>query len=394
MCLICFCGLFQKHGLGSDMPLKKLDRSVSSFAKLLRHSGKLTLLELVNNTESISNGIVCLEKVHDFDGSEESNSDDDMDNIGELVTELGLYMMELGILIARACDIVIGGGQLEKSITDFGTAKARLIHYHSELDNIVIREKDSSTRKCSLKKVAVKPYQLGSQRRSRSLCPCCIKSEDMTSVMAIKDNNSRDTSVEGQAAEISLLNLWQEWHYDFGILTVLTAPLFLSASEGEECLIGQEYHHPNGHTHLQLCNGRKIFSVKCSPESFIVQVGEAADILSSGKLKSTLHSVSRPTSYTDISRETFVVFLQPSWDKTLSYPDYCLDTEEQSSHNNETSIISNGSAGSCAEDVHMQNIMEKIPPLSSRLKEGMTFAEFSQQTTKQYYGGGGIQQNN
>ena len=143
-----------------------------------------------------------------------------------------------------------------------------------------------------------------------------------------------------------------------------------------------------------LCNGRKIFSVKCSPESFIVQVGEAADILSSGKLKSTLHSVSRPTSFTDISRETFVVFLQPSWDKTLSYPDYCLDTEEQSSHNNETSIISNGSAGSCAEDVHMQNIMEKIPPLSSRLREGMTFAEFSRQTTKQYYGGGGIQQNN
>ena len=143
MCLICFCGLFQKHGLGSDVPLKKLDRSVSSFAKLLRHSGKLALLELVNNTENISNGIVCLEKIHDFEGSEESNCDDDMENIGELVTELGLYMMELGILIARACDIVIGGGQLEKSITDFGTAKARLIHYHSELDNIIIREESS-----------------------------------------------------------------------------------------------------------------------------------------------------------------------------------------------------------------------------------------------------------
>ncbi|PUZ39725.1 hypothetical protein GQ55_9G359400 [Panicum hallii var. hallii] len=386
--------ILKKHGLGSDVPLKKLDRSVSSFAKLLRHSGKLAMLELVNNTESISNGIVCLEKLHDFDGSEESNCDDDMENIGELVTELGLYMMELGILIARACDIVTGGGQLEKSITDFGTAKARLIHYHSELDNIIIREKENSSRKRSLKKVAVKPYQLGSQRRSGSLCPCCIKSEDMTPVMAIKNNNSRDTSVQGKAAEISLLNLWQDWHFDFGILTVLTAPLFLRASEGEKCLISQEYHHPNGHTHLQLCNGRKIFSVKCSPESFIVQVGEAADILSSGKLKSTLHSVSRPLSFTDISRETFVVFLQPSWDKTLNYPGYCLDTEEQSRHNNETSIISNGSAGSYDEDVCMQDIMEKIPPLSSRLREGMTFAEFSRQTTKQYYGGGGIQQNN
>ncbi|CAL4900555.1 unnamed protein product [Urochloa decumbens] len=386
--------ILKNHGLASDVPLKKPDRSVSSFAKLLRHSGKLSLLELVNNTDSINDGFVCLEKIYDSDGSDESNCDDDMVNLGELVNELGLYMMELGILIARACDIVIGGGQLEQSITDFGTAKARLIHYHSELDNIIIREKENNTKKRLLKKVAVKPYQLGSQRRSRSLCSCCIKSEDMTPVVAIKDNSSRDTSVQGQAAEISRLNLWQEWHYDFGILTVLTAPLFLSASEGEKCLINQEYHHSNGHTHLQLCNGRKIFSVRCSPESFIVQVGEAADILSSGKLNSTLHSVSRPLSFTDISRETFVVFLQPSWDKTLSCSGYCLDTEEQSSHNIETSIISNGAAGSCDEDVRMQEILEKIPPLSSRLREGMTFAEFSRQTTKQYYGGGGIQQNN
>jgi hypothetical protein len=40
----------------------------------------------------------------------------------------------------------------------------------------------------------------------------------------------------------------------------------------------------------------------------------------------------------------------------------------------------------------MQEIMEKIPPLSSRLREGMTFAEFSRQTPKQYYGG--IKQSN
>ncbi|KAF8689516.1 hypothetical protein HU200_041844 [Digitaria exilis] len=387
--------ILKKHGLGSDVPLKNPDRSVSSFAKLLRHSGKFALVELVNETESISNGFDCLEKVHDSDGSEEANGDDDMENVGELVEELGLYMMELGILIARACDIVIGGGQLEQSITDFGTAKARLIHYHSELDNIIMREKESSTkRKCSSKKVPVKPYQLGSQRRSESLSPCCIKSDDRTPVMVGKDNDSRDTSVQGKASEISLLNLWQEWHYDFGILTILTPPLFLGGSEGEKCLVNQEYHHPIGHTHLQLCNGRKIFSVRCSPESFIVQVGEAADILSRGKLKSTLHSVSRPLSFTDVSRETFVVFLQPSWDKTLSYSGYTSDTEEQLSHKNGTSILGNGSAGYCDEDMRMQEILEKIPPLSSRLTEGMTFAEFSRQTTKQYYGGGGIQHNN
>ncbi|CAD6254359.1 unnamed protein product [Miscanthus lutarioriparius] len=381
--------LLKKHGLGSDVPLKKLNRSVSSFAQLLRHSGELTLLESVNN----NNGFNSSDKIQDCNQSVDANGDDDMENLGGLVKELGLYMMELGILVARACDIAIGRGQLEQSITDFGTAKARLIHYHSELDNNVIRD-NSTKRKGSVSKVAVKPYQSCSERRSESLCPCCIKSEDGTTVMSIKENDSKDASIQGQAAaEISLLNLWQEWHYDYGILTVLTAPLFLSASEDENSLVNLECHPPDGHTHLHLCNGRKIFSVRCSPENFIVQVGEAADILSQGKLKSTLHAVSRPLTSTDISRETFVVFLQPSWDKTLAYPGYSLD-EGESILSKETSDVSDGSAGPCDEDTFMQEILKRIPPMSSRLKEGMTFAEFSRQTTKQYYGGSGIQQNN
>ncbi|KAJ1266289.1 hypothetical protein BS78_08G139600 [Paspalum vaginatum] len=364
--------LLKEHGLGSDVPLKKLGRSVSSFAQLLRRSGKLALLESVGNAEkSINNG------------SEEADGDDDMANLGELVKELGLHMMELGILMARACDIIIGGGQLEQSITEFGTAKARLIHYHSELDNILIRQ-SSAKGKGSVNKAAVKRHQSCSKGRFGSPCPCCMKS----------DNDSKNTSVQGQAAEVSLLNLWQEWHYDYGIFTVLTAPLFLRTSEGENCLTGQEFHPPDGHTHLQLCNGRKVFSVRCPPESFIVQVGEAADILSGGKLKSTLHAVSRPLGFTDISRETFVVFLQPSWDKTLTYSGNSLDAEDESIHSKETSIASDGSAGPCDKDAFMQEILEKIPPLSSRLKEGLTFAEFSRQTTKQYYGGSGIQKKN
>ncbi|KAK7282867.1 hypothetical protein RIF29_11958 [Crotalaria pallida] len=36
-----------------------------------------------------------------------------------------------------------------------------------------------------------------------------------------------------------------------------------------------------------------------------------------------------------------------------------------------------------------REIQRIVPPLSSRLKDGMTFAEFSRETTKQYYGGSG-----
>lgn len=383
--------LLKKHGLGSDVPLKKLDRSVSSFAQLLKHPGKLRLQELIKETESTNNVPGCPELALGVDGFQEPKGDD-IENLGDLVKELGLCMMELGILVARACDIVIGGNKLEQSITDFGTAKARLIHYHSEFDNIIIKE-SSTKRKGKIKKVAATPYKSCSQR-SGSSHGSCIRSEDEATVMAEKGKDSKDISIQGQGSAVSLRNLWQEWHYDYGILTILTTPLFLCSTLGEECSISEECSPPDGPTYLQLFNRRRIFSVRCCLESFIVQVGEAADILSGGKLRSTLHAVSRPFGLANISRETFVVFLQPSWDKTLPYSGCSFDSEDESNDQKELASRSDGSTGSCSEQILMQEILKKIPPLSSRLKEGMTFAEFSRQTTKQYYGGRGIQQNN
>jgi hypothetical protein len=91
--------------------------------------------------------IKCINEKAHADGSKELNVDDSMEILGELVEELGLYMIELGILVAQACDIAIAGGQLEQSIADFGTVKARLIRYHSEFDNIIIKESSSTNRK-------------------------------------------------------------------------------------------------------------------------------------------------------------------------------------------------------------------------------------------------------
>uniref|UniRef100_N1R537 Isopenicillin N synthase-like Fe(2+) 2OG dioxygenase domain-containing protein n=1 Tax=Aegilops tauschii TaxID=37682 RepID=N1R537_AEGTA len=379
-----------KHGLGSDVPLKKPDRSVSSLAQLLRYdSGKLHssefMREATGDTE-IRPG--CPEEVlegadgfgeHNGDDDDDDDDDDDHDieNLGELFKELGLCMMELGILVARACDIVIGGNQLEQSITDFGSAKARLIHYHSELDNRIIKERSSTKRRSLANNAAAAARRLSDHMDTGQMSG----SEDGSCIKSAEENSL-----------ISLVNLWQEWHYDYGVLTVLTAPLFLRSALGQECPASEECSLPDGHSHLQLFNKRRIFSVRCSQESFIVQVGEAAGILSGGKLRSTLHAVSRPLGLPNISRETFVVFLQPSWDKTLPFLGYSSADEDDSSDHMELAFRGDGPAGSCSEHILMQGILKKIPPLSSRLKEGMTFAEFSRQTTKRYYGGGGIQQ--
>ncbi|CAN1232966.1 hypothetical protein LINPERPRIM_LOCUS3753 [Linum perenne] len=124
--------------------------------------------------------------------------------------------------------------------------------------------------------------------------------------------------------------------------------------------------------------------VRTSPGSFIVQVGESADILSKGKLRSTLHCVSRPQKMELLSRETFAVFLQPAWSKTFSLSGHKI---VQQSCNDGNGLLGHGSKSS-KEDVY-----KLVPTLSSRLKEGMTFAEFARETTKQYYGGSGLQSN-
>ena len=50
----------------------------------------------------------------------------------------------------------------------------------------------------------------------------------------------------------------------------------------------------------------------------IIQFREATQILSGGKLRATTHCVCIPLERPYVSQETFVVFLQPSWNKSIS----------------------------------------------------------------------------
>lgn len=136
--------------------------------------------------------------------------------------------------------------------------------------------------------------------------------------------------------------------------------------------------------------------VKAPLESFIIQVGESAYIISKGKLRSTRHSVHRPFKFENLSRETFVVFLQlPAWTKTFSIPDYPHGNSTFNGDHVQCSVASDVEKRQSGQDNDnlSQEINKIVPPLSSRLKEGTTFAGFSRETTKQYYGGSGLQSN-
>ncbi|XP_060676380.1 uncharacterized protein LOC107426400 isoform X2 [Ziziphus jujuba] len=352
--------LILKHNLGSDVPLKDPSRKVSSFAMQLSYAYALDHTQL-NPEQDLQRS--------DSDKATES-VDNEYKNLGNKLKELGFCMMDLGLRLARVCDRAMGGQELEQSLLESGTAKGRLIHYHSAVDGHFL-----------LKQGARKNRAKQTTRNQR------ISQGGSGEIRPIRSIHS---------------NLWQQWHYDYGIFTVLTAPLFLKPNcvEGEEEEEEEGFAdggfkefngYPSGHTCLQIFDPNKnsVFMVKAPTESFIVQVGESADILSKGKLRATLHSVGRAEeNFRNLSRETFVVFLQPAWNKVFSMSDYLkkhigLELEDQ--------VLSR----ECSEEKRIaeEEFKKIVPPLWSRLKDGMTFAEFSRETTKQYYGGSGLQSN-
>lgn len=369
--------------MGSDVPLKNPDRSVSSFAMQLRYAQGLGSSQ--NKPSHRGDTLLNSEQDHLEVGMMREIQDSEFKNLGNAFRKIGFCMMDLGLRIAQICDRAIGGQELEQSLLESSAAKGRLIHYHSALDNIVLKEAGRS--KATAKRQA-------NGRRDKNIS---IRNKQGLSEGPNLDSNGKEVGSNGIHS-----NLWQQWHYDYGIFTVLTAPLFLSpsfpqATEPKDLFsvfCDEECPSPSDHTYLQIFNPYKnnVYMVKASSESFIIQVGESADILSKGKLRSTLHSVSRPSKLGNLSRETFAVFLQPAWNKTFSISDYPMKQlmscdQDLRVSNGETNLAEQG------QNKLTQEIQKILPPLSSRLKDGMTFAEFSRETTKQYYGGSGLQSN-
>ncbi|KAA3463124.1 2-oxoglutarate (2OG) and Fe(II)-dependent oxygenase superfamily protein [Gossypium australe] len=364
--------ILRDHNLGSDVPLKNPDRNVSSFAMQLKYAQGMEAIE-----SKPSDGVGShLNLENENMGRIGDIEDDVFDNLENMFKSLGLCMMEIGLCLARICDRAIGGNELEQSLLESCAAKGRLIHYHSMVDSLVLRE--AGPKKGSSKRNA--------NNHARS-----------------KENLLKGANLDTNGNEVRLCemhpNLWQQWHYDYGIFTLLTDPMFLLTSHRTTAKSefsnssDQECASPSGHSYLQVFhpNKNKVLMVKASPESFIVQVGESADILSKGNLRSTLHCVRRPARFENLSRETFVVFLQPAWSKTFSNSDYPMEHYNPSVHHLEQA--EEHYFADQDQNALTQEIQKIVPPLSARLKDGMTFAEFSRETTKQYYGGSGLQSN-
>lgn len=446
--------ILKDHGLGTDVSLRKADRNVSSFAAQLNFGQNRS--SMVQDEDVLFRGDITYKQRKTLLIEENLESKfiqqelaqttisqglkygDDFEGLGNCFRQLGLCMLDVGLGLARMCDRSMGI-ELEKAISDARTAKGRLIHYHSLCEKSLLLNLGNTKRTNQKHSVKEPGCQSGwTQSRNVSL---------VSGGKNVKGKN-HFTMIENGASCHHLANilpgLWQEWHYDYGIFTLLTAPLFLSSSPlrtGSDENINvmdqaKECSSPDGHTYLKILNtvNGKVMFASAPPSSLIVQVGEAAQILSGGKLCATAHCVCRPAKRTDVSRETFVVFLQPAWNKSLYAPNWFYGERASTKHtfgqispnpsreliqgndfeenvnvlslalNKTEPIQENGGQESAhGTETTIQNLNESnmlirdiqkiVPPLSTRWKEGQTFAEFSRETTRKYYGTDGIQSN-
>ncbi|KAF8716255.1 hypothetical protein HU200_026539 [Digitaria exilis] len=121
---------------------------------------------------------------------------------------------------------------------------------------------------------------------------------------------------------VQSVSSWCGWHTDYGFLTGLTCGLFARKSEEVPC--------PHGSGLYVRTRDNQVLKVTFEDDELAFQIGETAEILSSGHLCATPHCVKAPSSEntSDVGRSTFVLFIQPDWlSETREMTALCLDRQ-------------------------------------------------------------------
>ena len=104
---------------------------------------------------------------------------------------------------------------------------------------------------------------------------------------------------------------WCGWHNDHSSLTGLVPGMFLDEK-------GHQVTCSDAGLSIQSRHG-SVISVELPPNSLGFQIGEAAQIHTGGILQATPHAV-RSTQVPGVTRESFVVFLEPEYDDAMELP--------------------------------------------------------------------------
>lgn len=148
---------------------------------------------------------------------------------------------------------------------------------------------------------------------------------------------------------------WCGWHNDHSSLTGLVPGMFLDGR-------GHQVTCSDAGLSIQSRHG-SVVSVELPPNSLGFQIGETAQIHTGGILQATPHAV-RSTQVPGVTRESFVVFLEPEYDDTMELP-----------------------VGRHVDDVQDSSIPlpSSVQPLHQRWCHGQSFGEFSNATFSAFH---------
>jgi hypothetical protein len=403
--------LLVKHGLGSDVRMKTMKPTKQAKSKaatgasdadtlLPGHTLSSTLLfkwSCIDGLSAIARGPEASSSVDTSAVAGEEDIDDLILSIQTDMQCLSATMTLVAHKVALACDTWLST-TVAPILLESGAAKARLIHYKSG------KQTPASAFTRHISNPSASPVSNPVSNPSSSTLPLSDPTANPLSLAAYGN--------------------WQAWHYDYGLLTALIGPMLhagdkelmsnaavdatscvmKSAEEGGEgggeerrgevtCgLVVLPPSHPSpSHDHIEDTATTPLpVIVNIPPDCIAIQIGEAAQILSGNRLIATPHAVIRPiprmspasstpipeTSSRDttawlesISRQIFVVFLQPTW---------------------KTPLIASDSTPA-APPLERTCLSDILPPLHTRWSPGIDFSDFSKNTTGAYFGRGGMQ---
>lgn len=364
-------------------------------------------------------------------------------------------------------------GPLQSALLAACTAKARLIHYYHDIASVAA---SGSLSKPSSASAAARGIHVGGPAAvpSADTRPCLRSASDPAAPpTSLTPDANRDDS-----DDLPELASWQGWHFDYGLFTALTGPSYslerprnggddgdqvdavgcagsddvtAAIGAGSDCGLVVLRRRPQRLAPaLPVDTTNAGFEPPISPPSpattgptsahaaapsspldaayepvvvhipddcIAVQIGEAAQILSGGRLAATPHCVRKPTApilrppqpndeegevdsgaarLLDpalISRQTFVVFCQPAWDAIMTpsgsesadgasmVPAPACTSPQTRSH---VRVLS-------ASEGSTSMLSTLLPPLASRWAPGISYSDFSKRTTKAYFGASGVQ---
>ncbi|CAM9472582.1 unnamed protein product, partial [Chrysoparadoxa australica] len=216
----------------------------------------------------------------------------EMPELQEGFMGLGSLMVEVGKLVAEACDTLVVKegrigelGKLRRMVESSKSCKGRLLHYFP------------------------------------------------SKVLGLKGGEGGRVSPDGDGD----FSGWCSWHNDRGTLTALVSAMYLDAESKEVNACDVD---PSVGLYIKSRAGviTQASILTLATPAPACQIGEAAQIHSGGVLRATAHAV-KCARKESMSRETFAVFMQPTQDEPLVLPQGVAIDEVASTQLNNTSFI-------------------------------------------------------